>query len=314
MKHSRYLPAISIAMVASAPLPAQWIVDAGGHYEFDDNITLAQLRHDIKRDNAFRANLSGGQFFQLTPATSLAITADFGGTTYLRYDGLNNVSLGASTSLRHKFGLGPAAFWIRLGASTAHHDFEHDQRDGWRHQFSFGLGKRLSDRLELRIQYLYELRLSDQIKSINNANHHEHEEEEVEDYSNVSNSQYTLNLPSDAFNQEAHSVSLTGIYTITDRLTTYFGYTRREGDVTSTTLRNLPIFLAADAIAADSAFGTNTFAYRIYASTDIFNIGLSWALSGHSSINLGYERRHSDSSHGLQYDNNIAHLDLLYSY
>jgi hypothetical protein len=291
-----FLSVVAVLLGYITPVRAEWMGNAGMQYEFNSNLSNAQLPSDIKSDSAFRLNLAGGKYFQLDDATGLALTADFGGSTYLHFDGLNNVSYGASTTLRHKFGLGDLAPWISLSGSAAYHDFENAPRDGWHYDLSFAMGKRLSERWEIQVKYNYEERISDHVFNIPFLT--------------------TLNPPilGDAFNISGHNVSLIGIFTITDKLTAYLSYKHREGGVTSSTRRNYDIFEASDAIAPDSAFGNDFFAYRIDASSNIFSLGLSWTLNGHASLNLGYERIDSDASHGLEYVNDIAQLSLLYSF
>jgi hypothetical protein len=295
MKYRLFLSGIALLLSYITPTQAQWLVNAGAGYEFNDNLPNARLSGDIKSDNAFLANLSAGRYFQLTDSTGLALTADLGGTTYARFDGLNNVFYGATAGLKQKFGLGEYAPWIRLSGSAAYHDFENDPRDGWRYNLSAGIGKRLSERWEVQLNYRYEERNSDHIVNIPFL---------------VNN----FGIGGDAFNIAAHNVSLTGIFTVTDKLTAYLGYTRREGDVTSTSREEEEIFEYSDAVAVDNAFGKDTFAYRVQASTNIFSAGLSWALTNHASLNIGYDRQDSTVSKDVQYTNNTGRLNLLYRF
>lgn len=295
MKYRLYLSTIALLLSYITPTQAQWLVNAGAGYEFNDNLPNARLSGDIKSDNAFLANLSAGKYFQLADSTSLSLTADLGGTTYARFDGLNNVFYGATAGLKQKFGLGEYAPWLRLSGSAAYHDFENDPRDGWHYNLSAGIGKRLSERWEVQLNYRYEERNSDHI---------------VNDPFLVNN----FGIGGDAFNIAAHNVSLTGLFTVTDKLTAYLSYTRREGQATSTSRQEEEIFEYSDAVAVDSAFGNDTFAYRVQAGTNIFSAGLSWALTNHASLNVSYERRDSRVSQDVVYINNIAHLSLLYGF
>ena len=275
---------------------AEWLGNVSGQYEFNSNLSNAQLSGDIKSDSAFRMNLSGGKYFQLTDSTGLSLTADLGGTNQIRFNGLNNISYGLSTSLRHKFGLGDSAPWISVAGSAAYHDFEYAPRDGLQYNLSFAMGKRLSESWEIQVKYLYDERISDHVFNIPFLT--------------------TLRPPilGDAFNISGHSVSLINIFTLTENLTAYLGYTHREGGVISSTRRNLNIFTASDAITPDTAFGNDFFAYRIDASSNKFSLGLSWALNGHASLNLGYDWMETTGNRNLEYSNNLAHCSLIYSF
>lgn len=297
-----FLGAIASLLGYISPVQAQWIGKADVNYEFNENLSNAQLGN-IKSDSAFRAKLSSGSYLQLADPTSLTLTADIGGTTYLRFDGLNNVSYGASTTLRHKFGVGGSVPWISASGSAAYHDFENAPRDGWRYNLSFTMGKRLSERWELQVGYRYEEHIADHIYTIPGLTQATFDEKHA-----------PIPIKGDAFNIAAHSVSLTGIFTVTDKLTAYLTYTRREGGVTSTVGRDPEILEYADAIALDSAFGSGRYAYRTDASSNIFSLGLSWALTSHTSLNLGYKWMDCDVGYGLNYTNNVGQLNLLYSF
>ena len=88
----------------------------------------------------------------------------------------------------------------------------------------------------------------------------------------------------------------------------------RRGDVVSTTRINLPIFLASDAIAADPAFGSEFFAYRLRGTTSTATVNLSWALSDRSSLNLTYADARTKAYDDLDYRNRATTLSLAWSF
>jgi hypothetical protein len=282
---------------------AEWIGNVSAQYEFNSNLSNAQPSSDINSDSAFRMNLSGGKYFQLTDSTGLNLTADLGGTNQIRFNGLNNISYGLSTSLRHKFGLGDAAPWISVVGSAAYHDFENAPRDGWRYNLSFSMGKRLTERFTLQLKYRYEEQIADRIYNIPGLTLQTFEEDEP-----------PIPIYGDAFNLSAHNVSLTGIFTVTDTLTGFLAYTRREGGITSTIGYEPEILEYGDAVALDSAFGNNRYAYKVDASTNLVSAGLSWAMTGHASLNLGYDWMQTTGDYDLEYNNNLAHFSLIYSF
>jgi hypothetical protein len=295
---------LTIALLASnlGFAHAEWIGNVSAQYEFNSNLSNAQPSADINSDSAFLMNLSGGKYFQLNDSTGLSMTADLGGTNQIRFNGLNNISYGLSTSLRHKFGLGDTAPWISIAGSAAYHDFENDQRDGWRYDLSFAMGKRLTERFILQLKYRYEEQIADRIYNIPGLTLQTFEEDEP-----------PIPIYGDAFNLSAHNVSVTGIFTVTDTLTGFLAYTRREGGITSTIGYEPEILEYGDAVAVDNAFGNNRYAYKVNASTNLVSVGLSYAITGHTSFNLGYDWMETTGDYNLKYNNNLAHVSLIYS-
>ena len=301
LKHFNLAMILSIGGMEFAH--AEWIGKVSGQYEFNSNLSNAQPLADINSDSAFRMNLSGGKYFQLTDSTGLSMTADLGGTNQIRFNGLNNISYGLSTSLRHKFGLGDFAPWISAAGSAAYHDFENAPRDGWRYNLSFAMGKRLTERFLLQLKYRYEEQISDRIYNIPGLTH-----------ATFDNEDPRTPIGGDAFNLSAHNVTLTGIFTITDAVTAFLAYSHREGGITSTVGFDPDILEYGKAIAIDSAFGNNRFAYRVDAGTHQFSTGLSWEITGHASFNLAYDWLETSGEHGLKYNNNIGRVSLIYSF
>ena len=279
----------------AANVDAEWIADANVGFEYNDNLSLAPVDQDIEGDSALFASVSAGQHVQLADTVGLVIAADLGKTVFRDLSGLDHLSMGVASALRKKFGLGLYAPWLRVLGSGAWFDYKDDPRDGWRYAASVGVGKRLTQRWELQAEYRYETRQSDEVVDIPFF---------------VSN----FGIHGDAYDIDAHSVSLRGLCTVTERLALALGYTRREGEVTSTTQRNAQIFAASDANTLDPVFGPNAFAYRIDAGSNLYSVGLSWALGKHASANLSYQYHHSTADHGLEYDNNIVQVQYLYSY
>jgi hypothetical protein len=303
MNYKHFILAITFSVIGIKFAHAEWIGNVNAQYEFNSNLSNAQPSADINSDSAFRLNLSGGKYFQLTDATGLSVTADLGGINQIRFNGLNNVSYGLSTSLRHKFGLGDSAPWISLSGSAGYHDFENDPRDSWRYNLAFAMGKRLTERFTLQLKYRYEEQIADRIYNIPGLTLQTFEEDEP-----------PIPIYGDAFNLSAHNVSLTGIFTLTDTLTAYLAYTRREGGITSTVSYDPEILEYGDAVAVDRAFGNNRYAYKVDASTNLVSVGLSWAMTGHTSVNLGYDWMETTGEYDLAYSNNLAHLNLIYSF
>jgi hypothetical protein len=284
-----------MAALAASEACADWFFDAAAGLEYDDNLPRAQRDADIEEDFAFAASVAPGQYFQLTDRVGLSLTANLTGALYDEFTGLNHYSGGLTAALRTKLGLGPEAPWLRIAGSAAWYDFNHEARDGLRTGVSVTAGRRIGSRWDLQAGWSYERRRSDEVIDIPFL---------------VTN----FGIHGDAYDTDAHSLSLGSVYALTDRLALVAGYTRRIGEVTATTRISGDIFAASDAISPDPVFGPDRFAYRIEAESNIYSVALSWALGNHASINAGYEYQDTDGRGDLTYKNNVARISLLYSY
>src|SRR5262252_1947356 len=108
------------------------------------------------------------------------------------------------------------------------------------------------------------------------------------------------------FDLQAHQAGVRSEYAMTDRVSLGAGFDYRRGDVASTTLRNFTIFTNSTAIAPDPVFGPDAVGYRIYAITQAYRIGFSYALGRSNSINTGIERWISHAPGGLDYYNTLV--------
>jgi hypothetical protein len=153
-----------------------------------------------------------------------------------------------------------------------------------------GVGKRVGPRWELRADYAFDGRTAD------------HERAVVE------------GIPGDVFDQQGHTFSARADFQATPLLLVFGSYACRIGDVASTTQRNAQIFAASSAIVADPAFGSNTFAYKIDATTHTLSAGVSVALGARWSLNVSYAHQIGLGEGGIDYHNNIVSGTVLFSY
>lgn len=273
---------------------AAWLVDASTEAHFNDNIFNGEDEIDIKSDTSLSADTSAGRYWQLTDAAGLVVVGTAGLEQYRRFTELSNARLGVSSSLQYKFGLGLQAPVLNLNGSLNYRDSRDFARDAWQGRLGFGIKKRVSDRLELRLSYQYSVDDTDDVVDIKNIP--------------------IVVVPGDVYDLRSQQLGLTFNYTLSDRLSTFGGYTRRQGDVVASTLPERSILDASDAIAFDRAAGPGIIAYRLDSDSDIYALGLSWALSDHASVNASYQRWHTSTAGGFVYDNNNAFINLLYSY
>jgi hypothetical protein len=271
-----------LLVLAAASAHADDMLDVTAGLLYDSNVPRAQLERDIKSDTAFQAALAWGRFLPLADGLTLRATLDAGGEAYAHYSGLNNLALGSSLSLRQKFGLGALAPWVNGWASGARLDYQDKARDGWRYEFGVGAGKRLSEAWDVEVTYRYQHRTQDNPVAV------------------------VPGISGAVFDLQAHQAGLRSEYAMTERISLEADFDYRRGDVASTTQRNFTIFTNSTAIALDPVFGPGAVGYRIYATTQAYRIGLSYALGRDNSINTGIERWISRARGGLDYYNTLV--------
>jgi hypothetical protein len=288
----RLVAVLALVGVVGPALPAgaSWIFDAEVGVVHETNVGLAQKASDVKSDSALSTAVSTGLAMPLGDSHLASVTADVFGNGHVELPGLSNLGVGATTALRSKFGLGPAAPWLRVWASGARLEYDDPVRDGWRYRLGAGVGKRFGERWDLRLDYIFEDRTADHAKRA------------------------ARTLPGDVFDTTSHTYAGRVDFLYNDTLSLFAGYAWREGDVVSTTRRNAEIFAGSTALTPDRPFGPDFFAYKIDATVHILSFGLSFALSDRSSLNFGYERQIGLGKNGLDYYNDVFRAGVLFSY
>ena len=268
--------------------------EVGIDLRFDDNITRAQLERDIKSDMALVVSAATGTGYRLTDNSKLALTLALSGSAYRRYNGLDNLNAGLELAYRWKPGLGPYVPEFHLSGAATRLEYSDAARDGWLYAGEIGIAKRLSDRAGLRLAYQVEQRKSDSVGA------------------------RLAGLPpqigADVFDLTSRNLSLGGDYSLSPDYVLTAGYTLRDGDIVSTTLRNFPVFLASSAIAADPVFGPARYAYKMTALTRGLSLGLSRVIGGQASVTLGYEHLSSRADGGIDYQSNLIHAIYLHQF
>lgn len=265
--------------------------EIGVELNYDDNLTRAKLPHDVKPDGSLAVSARGGPRLQLTDYDSVALTASLTATGYHRYGGLDNLAGGLALTYRRKLGLGPYVPQIGLSGTATRLDYRDRLRDGWLYAVEAEAGKRLSARWSMRAAYRVERRESDEIP------------ERVVPF-----------IAADVFNLRSRSLTLGTDFAYSPRYVFSLGLTLHRGDIVSTTHRNLPIFLASSAIAPDTVFGDDMFAYKMRARSGVLSVGVSRELGRQASLNLGYEHRNSRADGGIDYRSNLVRATYLHGF
>lgn len=273
---------VMAGMGASAQ--AEWQFDFDAAARFDNNINNAYSHADIRSDTALALNGAAASHVAQSGTDSLALGVDASGALFDRFHGLDQFGVGASADYRHKFGTGYAVPWLQLSASAADDVYQSALRNGERVTLVAELGQRFTTAFDAAFGATYERRYA------------RNDEPVVPGISGA------------VFDLRGQSAYARAAYAIDDRLSLDALLSARRGDVVATTRRDLDIFRASAAIADDPTFGPDFFAYRLRGTTDVASLGASWALDGHSSINLVYDNARTDAAGGIVYRSQAASM------
>ena len=291
---TRLAPAALSALAALAPTAgagAELVVDTAIAVTWDSNVSRAQLADDIRADAHLDAR--GDLAWRLPvgdtdDAVQLALGAR--GGRFDRHPRLSYAAADAEVAYWRKVGLGLMAPWLRVSARASVEDYREDTRDSRVLVLRAETGRRFSERVDASIGYLYDRRYA------------RHDEVLVPGISGA------------VWDVAGHTGYVWAAYALTDRWQLDGGYSFRRGDVVSSTHRNLPIFLASDAIGPTDAFGPDFFDYRLRGTTQVSNAAASYALGDRASLNVGYAYGFTRAAQGLQYQNHIVSAAWAYRY
>jgi hypothetical protein len=173
-------------------------------------------------------------------------------------------------------------------------------REGQEYIVGIDLGKRLHERLDLTLSYLFDYRNSSNSRSINAGR--------------LMVAGLNPGKSSDVYDIKGHSVGIQFNTPLTQQWLLLLAYNFRYGDVVSsnTPARAPRISGIVDAVAIDDAFPG--WAYRAEGKTHRYSVDANYAFGkGHAAVNLGYEfvESHVDS---FSYRNNLFRINFNYSF
>lgn len=255
-------------LASSFPLHAfaDWTFSTQARYRHDDNIGNAESSYDVVGDSIFGATGSLQNFLPLSDGYSLSVGADLGTERYDEHHGLSDTSLGATLSLRKKWGLGAYAPWVRLGLAATRLNYDYDYRNGWLYRTGLSAGKRLNERWNIWAEYAYERRTA------------------------TSQPELVPGISGDAYSQVNRNLVANAEFSWNERTFLTVSALARNGDVVSTTEINFKLFAVSGGLAADPAFGDEAYAYKIGARSYGLTLGLGFAATRHSLIGVGVQR------------------------
>lgn len=272
----------------STPLFAvERFFDFGIDLGYEDNVGRAQQAADIISDQMITTFGSASFNVQLGERSGVTFKAL---AEYVKHDklsGLDHYNLGLSANLRLKPNLAYTAPWFSLGAKLTKADYLDSQlRDGYLFDLEAMVGKRFTDRILAKAGIGYSNRTADQDNS-----------------------------PFDHENRRLFA----GLDYHYKKLTFYGQYTYQDGPVVSTSGPNpymgnyYQIRQYDDAIGYD-ANGKRRYAYRIDADTRITDLGVNYAISRSTALDLMLRQVESEAGGNNRYDNFSAHAGLFFRF
>ncbi|MBF0591632.1 MAG: hypothetical protein HQL02_06040 [Nitrospirae bacterium] len=269
---------------------ADWILNASLDGGFEDNVNFGVEKYMRLSDLTASQSVLFGRYYQLGDYFRLSIAADLKAKEYKRYDGLDNVYSGATVALTHKCGWGLEAPWIRIHSSAGYLSFDESMRNSLMYNGGLTFGKRFSERFDMLLSYNFI-------------------------YRDGKNSKGIAGFMDNAFDQVGNKGSVVLNYLLTERLLASLGDSVYYGDVNSTgepdDFNTVKSFTKA--LIRDTTFNSRLWTYRFEALANEFTVGLSYALSGHTSLNVSYIRVDGYTS-DLHYYDNLVSTNIKYSF
>jgi len=285
------MAALCTAVLATQPIAraaeTTFATDIGVFHS--SNLTNAQYSPDVRPDSAARFGAEVGQFFAPGATDTVEVAGFARGELYRRYHGLDNAVIGARAEVRHKFGVGYQAPWLRLAAEGTHDDYDDPLRDSNRLLLGAELGARYSEAWDVAMGISYDRRYDNHGESL------------------------VPGIPGTVFDLRGFGGYARAGYAFNDIVYGALRFGVRRGDVESTAQQSMSIFLASTAIAADPVFGSDDlFAYRLRGTTWSGSTTASFALDSRTSLNLSYADERTYGPYGNQYKNRILSFLLAY--
>jgi hypothetical protein len=275
------------ALAAPCAARAETIFQFEPAISYDDNVTRAHDTSDVRSDQNVSLAASGSQVFAVSGRDLLSLGLNLKETQYLRFHGLSAFEAGPMFGYRHKFGLGSSAPWLSATAAWTYDDYVSHIRDGNHLLLQLAAGTRLNNRLDGALGLAYDYREAQGGQSV------------------------VPGISGRVFNLHGGSVFLKFGYTLSPAARAGLKIGLRRGLVESTARPGPGIYAVSDAIAEDTLFGEDFYAYRLKGNTISAGSNLSWALGPRSSLNLSGGFDHTSAGR-FQYDGGTAGFSFVY--
>ena len=251
--------------MATASCLACRSASASGAVRYSDNVGNAEDSDARRSDEILAGRLSLYDVLPLGSAYLLSAGGDFNGQWFDHLTGLRNASIDGGLSLRRRWGLGAFAPWARLSLSVSRTEYDVSLRDYTGYQASLAGGQRLSDQVNLWVDYTYE-----------------HREARL-------TGEGVPGFSADVFSGNAQSLGVTLEYTVVNRVFLDVNLGLRRGDVVATSEPEYGVYGGARAIAADPVFGDEWYAYRLLGNSYSLRAALGFQLTEHHLVSVGVQ-------------------------
>lgn len=255
----------------------------------DSNISRSQRSKDIVDDVGLEVGLAVAHSLRLNDKSGLVLRAGAEITEQFHHTDLSQLKLDGSVRYRIQPVVGFTNPWVELMLEGARLQYRNsDIRDGWVWATGATVGKYFTDRIRMTAGWNYEVRRADDGR---------------------------------VFDWHHNTIALTADYRFTQKGTLYASAARIDGDQVSTV--NFPALTtvyealskadARDMALEDSSHSLKR-AYRLSATSNVFEMGINYALQGDLALDLSIQRYNSHADGGPNYDGTSARAGLLYRF
>ncbi len=260
----------------------EWRFDAETGAFYDSNLSNSDRSSDVKDDWAWKSEVRIGNGFQLSRDLRLNVAADLEGQLWNRFDSFDEIGLGASGSLRYRFGLGRLAPWLLMEDRLAHNFVRDSAQSGWANRLGVRAGIGITDRLSAEAGYTLD----------------------------------NFAAPDDFYDRKGNSADVGLTFDVTSALQMTLGYAFRYGDVISYAVPPRPdIIPLSSEHRPDEAFGTNPLyvQYHLEATTNSVSVSAAYTLRKYFAVQVGYEYA-ATTRDSLEYENHRIEARASFSY
>ena len=270
---SRQLLCAAAFAAIACPAPAATpYFDAAVDYVHDTNVGRG-WHQDVLEDDVLAAHITANLPLLTGPRSGLLLSGGAGLRGYTDWGDLSEGRLDAHAVWRVQPGAGYDALWYEVHAGAAL--LEHTGsalRDGGTFATGLDVGRRLTDLVEVRAGYRYDVRRA---------------------------------FDAPVFDTASHRLATHGEWRFAPRYTAYGGFAWQTGGLVVSSRKTALVEAVGEADAPDPALSTALAArraYRVDADTLSGELGVNYALGAHWALDLALEYFHSAAARGLWYE------------
>lgn len=290
------IPARRVVFILAALLP---LVAGAADFQlrasatWADNLSRTSFAPTQKDAAIYSVGGSSNYTRQLAPNWTALAGFDLEAETVPDFDALNRAGAGVRATLRRKFGLGPFAPVVDLGAGLQHHRFNESGRSGWRQEASLTFAKRFVETFRV----------------------------------SASGSWERFDASAAPYDTQQRRIALEATWDATERWRFRAGAARVDGQLTANAaqatyaqalagafgdaIRN---YYSSVPFATTGTFGPGWIAYRVESDADFLWGEASFALAERTVLALRHETAKVVNVVGVRYDSDFWSLSLAHRF